>query len=189
MHLDSIFRRLRGAAGNALMWGVGWCALGLATFTVLFTAGFLPDSAYWADGLLIAVKLGIIGVVTGGAVSGAIGLLYQGRRLSELSWVRFAIGGGVISGLFVPLFLQTMNILSGGGMVPMELVLDDGVWAAVFGAATAGGMLKLAQRADAVLPGRSGDQHGMLGSGNPLALMVEREPRPRSAAPRSHAED
>jgi hypothetical protein len=64
----------------------------------------------------------------------------------------------VVTGVFVPLFLQLMNLISGDGLVPWHLVLDDGVWGAVFGGVVAAGSLKLAQRADAISAGLSHDQ-------------------------------
>jgi hypothetical protein len=60
--------------------------------------------------------------------------------------------------VFVPLFLQAMNILSGDGMVPWRLVLDDAIWTAVFGGVVAGGTLKLAQRGEALAAGTVKDQ-------------------------------
>ena len=51
-----------------------------------------------------------------------------------------------------------MNWFSGDGLVPWALVLDDGLWTAVFGGVAAGGSLKLAQHADTLLSGRSQDQ-------------------------------
>ncbi len=155
MAADSTVRRLRGAFGNALVWGAGWFAAALAAFGALRVVGIL--TVPWADVLVTASKAGIIGSVAGGAFSSVIRLLYHGRRLSEISWVRFGIGGGVVAGLFVPVFLQLMNWLSGDGLVPLELVLDDGLLAAVFGGAAAGGSLKLAQRVDTSLPG--GTEH------------------------------
>lgn len=168
---DSIFRRLRGAVGNALVWGVGWAALGIAVFAGLKVSGALPESARWLDSLLIAARLGFAGGITGGAFSLFIGLVYRGRRLSDIPAVRFGVGGGILAGVFVPAFLQTMNVLSGGGPVPMALVLDDALLAALFGGVAAGVSLKLAQRAE--LSGGSGGRPGLLGGGDPMA-----DPRP-----------
>jgi hypothetical protein len=92
-----------------------------------------------------------------------MGTLYRGRRLNEMSALRFGLGGGIMAGLFVPLFLQAMSLLSGGGPVPMELIFDDAVLAALFGAVAAGGSLKLAQRAEPLLP--EADRPGLVGSG------------------------
>ena len=152
---QEIFRRLRGAVGNALVWGAGWFVAGLALFATLRVVGVLPASFSWVEVVEYAVRAGIVGVAAGGAFSIVIGLLYRGRPLSEIGWVRFGIAGGVVTGVFVPLFLQAMNLLSGDGLVPWELVLDDGVWTAVFGGVAAGGTLKLAQLAESELPGGS----------------------------------
>jgi hypothetical protein len=60
--------------------------------------------------------------------------------------------------VFVPLFLQAMNLISGDGLVPWRLVLDDALWTAVFGGVVAGGSLRLAQRADTVAPAPKQDR-------------------------------
>jgi hypothetical protein len=156
MNFDNILKRLRGFFGTALVWGAGWMIAGSALLFTLRLVGVLTFP--WIDLLIFAVRIGIVGSVTGAAFSIVIRFLYHGRRLSEINWVRFGLGGGIVTGLFVPLFLQTMNLLSGDGLVPWELVLDDGLWTAVFGGVSAGGSLKLAQLADPLLPGGSRDQ-------------------------------
>jgi hypothetical protein len=145
--VNNLLKRLRGTVVNALVWGLGWSTAGFAVFVVLRLAGGLPDAVSWTEGLVLALRLGLIGGIAGAMFAGVIRLLYRGRRLSEISWVRFGIAAGVATGVFVPLFLQTMNLLSGDGLVPWRLVLDDGVWTAVFGAAAGGGTLRLAQHA------------------------------------------
>ena len=166
MDFDNISRRLRGAIGNAVVWGAGWTAAALALFAVLKVAGILPASVIWLDALVVAARFGFMGGIAGAAISPLISLLYRGRRLSEIRALRFGVGGGIAAGLFVPAFLQAMNLLSGGGMVPMGLVMDDGLMAALFGAVAAGGSLKLAQRAHPLRSGGSPDRPGLLGSGD-----------------------
>jgi hypothetical protein len=144
--------------GNALVWGIGWCGLAFAVLATLRVAGILPADASWAGVLGLAVRFGIVGFIAGGAFATFIRLRYRGRRLSEISWVRFGMAGGVVTGLFVPAFLQTMNLLSGDGLVPWALVLDDALTTAVLGGAAAGGSLRLAQRAEAALAGGTQDR-------------------------------
>jgi len=156
MDVGTILRRLRGAFGNGLVWAGAWFTGALVLFATLRVTGVLTAS--WAQGLATAGRAGIIGGVAGVAFSSVIRLVYHGRRLSEISWVRFGIGGGVVTGLFVPLFLQLMNLLSGDGLVAWALVLDDIPLTAVLGAVAAGGSLKLAQIADRSLPGGTQDQ-------------------------------
>ncbi len=158
-------RTLRAVVRNALVWGAGWAALSFVVFNALLAAGLLSGTMWWADGLLVAVRFGMVGVLAGGAFSAAVRLLYQGRRLSHLSPVRFGIAGGVVAGVFVPAFLQAMNVLSGGEMVPMALVLDDAALSALFGAVAAGGTLKLAQHAAPALP--SGAEQAGIAGGAP----------------------
>jgi hypothetical protein len=182
MKNDGIIRRLRGALGTALVWGASWSATALAVFAVLKLGGVFPASASWLGALVIAAKFGIIGGIAGGAFSGFVGLAYRGRRLSEISALRFGFRGGMVAAVFVPAFLQAMNLLSGDGLVPMGLVLDDGVWAALFGAVAAGGSLKLAQHAEPLLSGRP--RSGLLAGGNPLASAGARDLRSHAPSPR-----
>jgi hypothetical protein len=181
MDFDNISRRLRGAIGNAVVWGAGWTAAALAVFAVLKVAGILPESVIWLDSLLVAARFGVMGGIAGAAISPLISFLYRGRRLSDIRAVRFGIGGGIAAGLFVPAFLQAMNLLSGGPMVPMELVMDDGLMAALFGAVVAGGSLKLAQRANPLLSRGGQDRPGLLESGEGLASAEGWDARRRSA--------
>ena len=146
---DNRFRRLRGLVTNALVWGAGWSTLALVVFSTLRLTGIIPERVSWLEGLGLAARFGIVGGVAGAAFSAVIRLVYYGRRLRDINWVRFGIAGAVVTGVFVPLFLQTMNLISGDGLVPWRLVLDDALWTAVLGGVVAGGSLKLAQRADA----------------------------------------
>ena len=170
------FRRLRGAVGNALVWGGGWSTFAFAVFAILRLAG-IWESISWVEGLGVAIKFGVIGTIAGGVFSVVIGLAYHGRRLSEISWVRFGIGAALFTGLFVPLFLQMMNLLSGGGLVPWNLVLDDSLWTSVFGGVAAAGSLKLAQRADTALRARSQDQLDRLEGMDHVMSAGERDTR------------
>lgn len=160
MDIDSVLRRLRGMFGNALVWGVGWLITGLVLFATLRVFRVLSWS--WAEVIGTAMRAGIVGGVAGGVFAGVIRLLYHGRRLSEISWVRFGAGGGVFAGLVLPLFLQTMNLLSGNGPVPWESLLDDALLTAFLGGAAAGGSMKLAQLGDALPPGTSQGQSDRL---------------------------
>lgn len=176
MDMDNIIRRLRGAVGNAVVWGAGWAACALAVFAALKVGGVLPASVGWLDSLVVAGKFGMMGGVVGGAFSGVVGLLYRGRRLSDISAARFGVGGGIVAGLFVPAFMTAGRLLTGDGMLPLESFLTDGLMSAAFGAVVAGGSLKLAQRAQTRLPGGSHDRSSLPPSGNPLAPAGRLEP-------------
>jgi hypothetical protein len=101
----------------------------------------------WFDVLGLAIRVGVVGVFAGAAFAAAIAVLYRGRELSQISAVRFGIGGGLVSALFIPPFLQLLNILSGTGPIPWALLLDDVPLVGVLGGLAAGGSMKLAQLA------------------------------------------
>lgn len=154
---DGKFRRIRGALGNAIVFAVGWTVAGFATWLLLRQARSVPPLSL-LDGIGMSVRVGVMGFITGAAFPGIMRLAYRGKRLSEISWVRFGIVGGIVTGLFVPVFMQTMNILSGDGMVPMALIGDDILLAAAFGAGMAALSLRLAQYAETRFPNTFQDQ-------------------------------
>ena len=172
----NIVRRLRGVVGNAVVWGAAWSACALVVFAGLKVAGMLPASTIWLDSILIAARFGFAGGIVGGVFSLVVGLLYHGRRLSEISAVRFGIGGGVLAGLFVPTFLTAARLLSGDGFLTLEGILLNGSLSALFGGVAAGASLKLAQHADPLL---GGVKSGLLGSGDPLASLGGKDPARR----------
>ena len=155
---DNRFRRLRGMLGTAVTWGAAWAAVGgaIVTAVALFDTNPGIESLIERLGLAMiagiawAIRFGIAGAVVGGVFSSVIRLSYRGRRLADISPLRFGMLGAVVGGVGVPLYLQTMNVLSGDGPIPWGLVLDDAPWAAAFGAAAAAGSILLARRADAL---------------------------------------
>jgi hypothetical protein len=162
MPLD-FMRRLRGAFGNALVWGAGWFAVALVVVVALTALGIVSGGFGWLALLGLPIRIGVLGFCAGGAFSLAIGLLCRGRRLEELSWVRFGIGGALVGAVFMPLLLQTLNIFSGTGPIAWRLILDDVPWMVVFGATASAGTLRLAQRSQSAV--RSGDER-RVSSGN-----------------------
>src|SRR6476660_4769407 len=132
MSRESRFPRLRGAFRNALVWGAAWGAFGTAVASALRIIGKISIGYALLDGLGMGIRIGFVGAVVGTAFFAFMSLAYRGSRLSEISWPRFGVGGAVLAGLFVPAFLQTMNLLTGGDLVPWNLVFDDAVYSALF---------------------------------------------------------
>ena len=112
----------------------------------------IPFPGALLDGIGMGIRIGVIGAIAGAAFFAFISVAYRGKRLSEIRWPRFGIGASIVSGIFVPAFLQTMNLLSGGELVPWHLLFDDFVLSAVFGGITAAGTMILAQRDEAAHP-------------------------------------
>lgn len=170
-------RRLKGLIGNAIVWGAAWFLGGLALFTAVLLIQQPPGRTF-LDALGMAIKCGVIGGVAGTIFSTFIALRYRGRKLSEISWVRFALGGGFVAGLGVPGFLWVMGALTGGA-APLRLLVDDFVLSGVLGTVAAGASMKLAQVADRVLPGDPGEPESLSdGSGRPASGRT----RPTNAA-------
>ena len=154
-------RQLRAVVRTALTWGAAWAAAGgaIVGFLALFQADpsieSLPERVGMAvfAGIGWGVRFGIAGAVIGAVFSTAVRFAFFGRRLRDIHPGRFALLGGIVGGVGVPLYLQLMNVLSGGSPIAWGLVSDDAVWASVFGAVAAGGSILLARRADSLAPG------------------------------------
>lgn len=157
MNVERIIRRLTGAAKNAVVWGTAWFTFAMAVFGVSHIAGIGPAHVSLLDAIGMSIRIGIMGGITGAAFSGFISLFYRGRRLPEINWVRFGVGGGIVGGLFVTTFLVGANLLTGGGIPALGNIFDDIVLATGFGGATAAATMWLAQRAGRV-PGGIDDE-------------------------------
>ena len=149
---ENRFARLRAAVRNAAVWGVGWGAIGSAVATTFRLIDRIPFGNALLDGIGMGIRIGFIGAIAGTAFFAFISLAYRGKRLRDISWLRFGAGGAILAGLFVPAFLQTMNLITGGSMVPWNLVFDDLIFSAAFGGITAAGTMLLAQRYEARYP-------------------------------------
>ena len=155
---DNRFRRARAVLRNAVTWGGAWAAAGGALVAAISLFDPSPGIESLVERLGLAVlsgiawgvRFGIAGAVMGTVFSIAVRFGYRGRRLADINPLRFAMLGAVVGGVGVPLYLQTMNVLSSDGPIAWGLVLDDAPWAAVFGAAAAAGSILLARRADAL---------------------------------------
>lgn len=162
MALGKIIRVIRGAVGNALVWGGAWfvSALGIVTTLKLIGVAVGP----WDAALRGAAMFAVLGTITGTAFSTYIGLRYRGRRLSEISWVRFGISGGILTGLFVPTFISVMRFISGDPVLAFDALVFNGALTAVLGGVAAGASMKLAQLAEKRLPGPAPDDGDLLES-------------------------
>lgn len=179
MNVGNIARRLVGAAKNAVVWGVTWSGLAFGTILGLRTVGVMvPPEIGVLDALGMAIRVGIMGGITGGAFALFISLAYRGRRLSEISAVRFGVGGAIVALLIVLGFFTLGNLATGDALPALDDILSDLVMVAAFGGIAAGASMWLAQRGD-TLPGASKDAPGRLMSGDPLASLGDlrhREP-------------
>lgn len=188
---ENRFRRLRATLRTAVTWGAAWGIAGGAVVTAigLFDPGLQGTSLIGRVGLAMlngmawGVRFGIVGAVMGTVFSTVVRLRCRGKQLADISPVRFGILGAVVCGVGVPLYLQTMNVLSGGA-IPWRLVTDDGLWAAVFGGAAAAGSILLARRADTLPDSSPPDE---LESGDDLDALLPGDQRQAPLVQRSRS--
>jgi hypothetical protein len=153
-----------------VVWGVAWFVLAFVTILVLRTIGVVvPASIGVLDAIGMALRVGIVGGIAGGTFAAFIHLFYRGRRLSEINWVRFGVGGAIVAELFMLAFFAITNMAGGDGFPPLADILSDLIVAAVFGGIAAGGSMWLAQRVEPA-PGEEDGPAPLAGS-DPLAAL------------------
>jgi hypothetical protein len=175
-------KRWRAVFRNAAMWGLAWGGLGTIVAALFrLNDGIAPMHAL-LDGIGMGVRIGVVGALAGAAFSTFISMAYRGKRLSEISAAKFGFGGAVLAGAFVPAWMQTLNLLTGGGFVPFDLINGDIVMAAVFGGVTAFGSMLLAKRDEAKHPTTVQEllermETESLGAGDPVSYETKQRPR------------
>jgi hypothetical protein len=193
MKSGNIRRLVSGAFKNGVVWGVAWFALAFVTILALRTIGVIvPATIGVLDAVGMAIRVGIVGGIAGGAFAAFISLFYRGRRLSEINPIRFGIGGAIVAELFMLAFFAIPALVPGNGFPRLDDILSDLIVAAVFGGISAGASMWLAQRGGAV-HGADEDEMAHLAGGDPLASLAAgdapnsvgaTELRPRERVPR-----
>ena len=147
-------RRLRAIALNGLVWGGAWfVGVMLMVMIVNLVEGRIPfTGGTGADGLELAVPGAILFSLAGMAFSTVITFILRGRRLSELNWIRFGFGGGLVSFFFLPILISVLRFLSGDDMLGFQKLMSTGALGLVFGSVAAAGTLKMAQLAERYFP-------------------------------------
>ncbi|MDQ8153826.1 MAG: hypothetical protein P3B98_04105 [Gemmatimonadota bacterium] len=145
MFTRDTLRRLRAIALNGVAWGGAWF---FGVMTMATTANLIDGRGFLIDGWELAVPGGILFAVTGVAFSTVITLVLRGRTLAELSWMRFGLGGGAVSFLFLPTLISALRVISGDDMLGLSKLLGTGSLGFLFGGMAAAGSLTLAQLAD-----------------------------------------
>lgn len=132
-------RRLRGAIGIGIAWGLAWLAAGLVLLAIVG-----PDAA----DVPFPLFFGFLGFVAGVTFSVVLGLTEGRRSFEQMSIKRFAtwgaVGGLLLSGVMA-------------GAIGVESLVSLGPLFAASGAICASGSLALARRATT---------HAALGDGN-----------------------
>jgi hypothetical protein len=148
----------RAIAGNAVVWSGLWFAGTLALLGTLKLVGLAPEEFSWFGALQVSGRTGVMGGIAGTAFSLFIRMFYRGRRLSELSALRFGVGGAVVIGVFVPAFILLMRTISNDPPLAISLFGTNAMFGAVFGGIAAAASLKFAQFAERFVPESRQDQ-------------------------------
>jgi hypothetical protein len=123
-------RRIRGAMGMGVVWGVAWSAVGLVPRWIL---GFNPDAPF-------PIIFGVLGFVAGATFSGILVLTEGRRRFDQMSLPRFA-GWGAVGGLLLSAVFAKAASLGAGDVMAIAPTF------AIASAVCASGSLALARRA------------------------------------------
>ena len=152
--MKNVFRRLRGALGNALVWaGAGFIAAFPLTALAPVIFRTTPNFTYLGAAMFLAPTLAVIGFVSGGAFSLYLGIAGRDRRLNELKpgWV--ALGTGITLGLLMAAFLVAFVALRGFPVSVGPTILDASIFGGL-GGLMGLGQVKIAQKA--LTPGEAG---------------------------------
>lgn len=145
----SVFRRLRGVLGTALVWAVPWAIVGaLATLVATLIP---PGGSAWLQtpGALLSVAgasakvFGILGALCGATFAGTLALLGRRVTLAELRTATI-LEAGAIGGALVPIAVLAARTLLIGPAGP-DTYMAIGL-SSVFGAGSAWLMLRVARR-------------------------------------------
>lgn len=144
--IKNIFRRLRGAAGNALVWAATWflAAFPLSALNFLIF-GYWGDAPFWPAALRTAQTMAGLGLFAGAGFSLYLGIAGRNRRLKELrpGWV--ALGTGLAVGFLVAVFGVYF------GDAPLARAIEIASYTGVFSGFTALPQVKIAQKG--LMPG------------------------------------
>lgn len=148
--MRNVLRRLRGLAGNGLVWAGAWAVGTFVTFlgTSLIAGAGLPPVAY----LWYSVANGAaLGFASGTVFSIVLGIAYRRRLLQDIRPSSVGVLG-VASGLFIPIGILTALGATGVTM-PVGAIVANLVFSGAIGWGTSVGSIKLAQSAEARIAG------------------------------------
>ena len=139
--MERWLRRLRGAIGMGLTWGLAWFGAGM-----IMMLGLLLTTGSTGADVPYPLGFGAFGFVAGVTFSGVLGLAEGRRRFDQMSLPRFA-GWGAVGGFLLSTIFVLAVALSEDISFLSNLVVLGPIFAAA-GAACASGALALARRAE-----------------------------------------
>ena len=110
MFVNSLLRKLRGALGIGLTWGVLWAAIGFLTGVIIGIVD--PDSIDPGESPLIAGAIvGVVGFISGVGFSVLLSLTEARKSIRDLSPARAALWG-MLGAAALPLLTGMPNQLA-----------------------------------------------------------------------------
>jgi hypothetical protein len=174
MSITGAGRFVRAAFRNAVVWGAAWFAGSMLFLTTRLLVGMAPPGIGMMDNVGMSIRVGIAGGLAGAAFASFLRVAFRGRKLAELNWVKFGIGGAIGATALILGLMVVPRLLMGEGPPPLSDISTD-IWIAlVFGGVTAAGSLRLAQMADQFVPGES-SRIPELSEGEAAPLYASRE--------------
>ena len=166
--MRTVFRKIRGAIGNAATWAVAWFGGSFVAFGALGLLGVVPPIGL---GVLVrlALNVGVTGFLAGAGFSLFLGTTYRDRRLEDLKAGSIALRGAAVAGLVAPA-LSTVAVGLGASGIGIGFLAANAIGAAVFGGLTAGGTVVLAQRSARQLASGVSADESFLRDGQPTTL-------------------
>lgn len=143
--MRNLQQRLRGAFGNAVVWGVGWVLAGVAMISVVYALGFAGGRTFLESVGAAASSFGVLGFLAGGTFSIYLGSIGTRKKLHELSAGRTAVVAGLLTAVSVPLFRVGIQAFGLSFIVPIEVIVLTSVLPGALGGLTAFGTIKVAQ--------------------------------------------
>lgn len=150
--MSRFLRWLRGALGNAVVWGAAWFGAGFILGAVLGWPFELRYIRYIV--LNGAVPMGLMGAALGGVFAAYISANFRGKRVGDLSPARFAFGGALVP---IPFILAlAASAQSWKGWIFLGDLFIPVAFVATLGGLTAYSTVKLAQKS--LPPGQVPDE-------------------------------
>ncbi len=143
--MSDLLRRVRGAIGNVVVWGIGWSVLGFAANMAMRMTGIIDAPVSVVDAAVVGLKIGLGGGIAGAAFSAFIAFAYRNKRIQDISWLKFGLGGAVVTAASITAFVQGASLLGGGRLIEWQYMNPTVGLFAVFGFGVAAVSMKLAQ--------------------------------------------
>lgn len=139
-----LFRRLRGAIKNGLVWAGAWALANVGISALFRVMGLRQNIPFLQAVPSLLIGGAAVGFVAGATFSVGLAAIFRNRELEEISTLSFSLVGAAAAAVLVPGLLFLPLLWSGAAVSAAELLINGGL-AGMLGGTTAFGMIKLAK--------------------------------------------